>query len=142
MNNAVDKELSSYRKQFDKDLFAKLAGIRLVEASPGYSRCLMKIRAKHLNCVGVVHGGALFTLADFAFAAASNTRGKMALAIDAEISFFKAISSGILTAEAKEISLNPKLGTYLIEIFNEKKELIAHFKGTVYRKSETMNFDI
>lgn len=136
----MEQNLDIYKKQFDKDLFAKNAGIRLLKASPGFATAQMKVRPRHLNSVNVVHGGAIFTLADFAFAVAANAHGKMALAIDAEISFFKAVNSGTLTAVAKEISLNFKLGTYLIEIFNEKEELIAHFKGTVFRKSEILEF--
>jgi acyl-CoA thioesterase len=137
----LKSDISKYQQQFDKDQFAKHNGIQLLEALPGYAKACMEIREFHLNSVGVLHGGALFTLADFTFAVASNAHGRVALAIDAEISFFKAIQSGVLTATAREISLNNKLGTYLIDIFNEKEELIANFKGTVYRKNETLDFD-
>lgn len=137
---SLDTDLIKYQRQFDKDQFAKHSGIKLVAAAPGFAKARMKVLKKHLNSVGVLHGGALFTLADFAFAVASNTHGKISLAINADISFFKAVSSGIMTAEAKEISLHNKLATYLIDIVNEKGELIANFKGTVYRKSETMTF--
>ena len=129
-----------YHKTFEKDVFATNNGIKLVDAKPGYAKSRMEIKPDHYNSVGIVHGGALFTLADFTFAVASNSHGRVALAIDAEISFFKATSSGILTAEAKEISLNDKLGTYLVEITNEANEHIAHFKGTVYRKKDEIEF--
>ena len=101
----------------------------------------MEVQYFHLNSVGVIHGGALFTLADFTFAVASNAHGRVALAIDASISFFKALQSGVLTATAREISLNNRLGTYLIDVSNENEELIANFRGTVYRRSETLDFD-
>lgn len=132
---------SKYHKHFNKDQFAKKSGIILVKASPGYAKAKMEICETHHNSVGIVHGGAIFTLADFAFAVASNSHGKIALAINTEIAFFKASSVGTLTAEAKEISLNNKLGTYLVEIHNEKQECIAHFKGTAYRKKETLDFE-
>ena len=74
---------SDYLKIFEKDRFAKTSGIRLLEASPGYAKAEMVINENHLNAVGVVQGGAIFTLADFTFAVASNSHGKMALAIDA-----------------------------------------------------------
>lgn len=138
----MDKSLQNkICKKFEKDLFAKTSGIELAEVLPGYAKAIMKVTGNHLNAVGVVQGGAIFTLADFAFAVASNSRGKIALAIDAEISFFKSVSTGTLTAEAREISLHNKVGTYLIDISNENGELIAHFKGTVYRKSESIDFD-
>ncbi|WP_297098729.1 PaaI family thioesterase [uncultured Draconibacterium sp.] len=132
---------SKYHKTFGKDVFAANNGIKLVEAEPGYAKSSMEIKPSHYNSVGIVHGGALFTLADFTFAVASNSHGRVALAIDAEISFFKATSSGTLTAVAKEISLNGKLGTYLVEITNEANEHIAHFKGTVYRKKDKIEFE-
>jgi acyl-CoA thioesterase len=134
-------DISGYRRQFDKDEFAKSAGITLTEASPGYAVAQMKVTAKHLNSVGTLHGGAMFTLADFTFAVASNAHGKLALAIQTEISFFKAIREGNLKAVAREISLHDKLGTYLVEIFNETGDIIAHFKGTVYRKNELIHFE-
>jgi acyl-CoA thioesterase len=43
---------------------------------------------------------------------------------------------GILVAEAEEVSINPKLATYLIRILDEEETLIALFQGTVYRKRE------
>lgn len=132
---------SKYHKTFEKDVFAAKNGIKLVEAKPGYAKSRMEIKPDHYNSIGIVHGGALFTLADFTFAVASNSHGRVALAIDAEISFFKATSSGTLTAEAKEISLNGILGTYLVEITNEANEHIAHFKGTVYRKKDEIAFE-
>ncbi len=136
----MNPSFQQYLKTFEKDQFAKTSGIKLLDASPGYAKAQMIINQNHLNAVGVVHGGAMFTLADFTFAVASNTQGKVALAIDAEISFFKSVSSGVLTSVAKEISLHNKLGTYLIEIFNEENVLIAHFKGTVFRKNQEIQF--
>jgi acyl-CoA thioesterase len=137
----LGKDISAYRKQFDKDEFAKSAGIMLIEALPGYAVAQMEVTAKHLNSVGTLHGGAMFTLADFVFAVASNAHGRLALAIHTEISFFKAVRSGTLKAVACEISLHDKLSTYLVEIFDDTGVLIAHFKGTAYRKNEMLHFD-
>ncbi len=137
----MEQYFSKVCKKFENDRFAKMSGVKLLEAAPGSAKACLEIGENHLNAVGVIQGGAIFTLADFTFAVASNTRGKTALAIDTEISFFKAESSGTLTAVAKEISLHSKLATYLIDVTNEKNELIAHFKGTVYRKNEAMNFE-
>lgn len=137
----MGNNISGYRKQFDKDEFAKSAGITLMEALPGYAVARMEVTGKHLNSVGTLHGGAMFTLADFTFAVASNAHGKLALAIHADISFFKAVRSGTLKAIAREISLHDKLSTYLVEILDDGGEIIAHFKGTAYRKSEMIHFD-
>jgi len=117
------------------DQFAKHAGIELVSVSIGQAKAKLEIKEYHLNSAGVAHGGVIFTLADFAFAAASNSDGKMALSINASINFLKAAQGGTLYAEAKQVSLHPKLGTYSIQVTDEEEHLIATFQGLVYRKN-------
>jgi acyl-CoA thioesterase len=98
----------------------------------------MKIQSHHLNSAGTVHGGALFSLADAVFSIASNSHGTLAMAINVSISYFKAVRRGTLHATAEEVSLNPKLATYVIKIEDEEMQLIALFQGTVYRKKDRL----
>ncbi len=128
-------------KHFKKDRYAALTGIELLEAANGYAKARLKISERHLNSVGTVHGAAIFTLADFVFAVASNSYGTIAMAINANISFYKAITEGILIAEAKEISFHKKLASYNIKITNEANELVADFNGIVYRKEDSIKFE-
>ena len=137
----MNNNFLAYKQHFDKDEFARMAGIKLLEAFPGHAVAEMEVTARHLNSVGTLHGGAMFTLADFVFAVASNAHGKIAMAIQTEISFFKAVRFGTITACAREISLHEKLSTYLVEITDETGALVAHFKGTAYRRRETINFN-
>ena len=118
-----------------KDKFARHTGIDLLEMSPGKAKARMEIREEHKNGMGVAHGGAIFTLADLVFAAASNSHGIPALAINVSISYLKKVTHGILTAEASEVSLNPKLGSYTVEVRDDTEELVAIFQGMVYRKT-------
>ena len=128
-----------YIKEFsDKDRFAKLLGIELIEVSKGRAIAKMSIKEFHLNAVNTVHGGAIFSLADYTFAIAANSHGSIAVALNVNISFLKAVSEGLLFAEAEEISLNPKIATYSIKILNEKNELIATFQGMAYRKDKSL----
>ncbi len=122
------------RPFFAQDRFARLAGITLVEMKPGYALVTMTVTPEHLNGAGTVHGGAFFTLADFAFAVASNSHGTLAVAATAHIAFLAAVTGGKLTAEAREVSLGRKLATYSVELRNEPGELVALFSGTAYRK--------
>jgi acyl-CoA thioesterase len=127
--------MDKIKKFFDKhDQYAKHSGIELLEVKKGYAKSKMDIHKHHLNGANTFHGGAIFTLADFTFAAASNSHGRFAMSINASISYIKAVSEGVLFAEAREVALNYKLATYLVEITNEKKDVIAMFQGTVYRK--------
>ena len=99
----------------------------------------MNIEEKHLNALKTVQGGALFTLADLAFAAASNAYGNVAVAINANISFVKAATGKTLTAEAKETSINPKISTYTVNITDDKGDLVAIFQGMGYRKKISLD---
>jgi acyl-CoA thioesterase len=117
-----------------KDNFAKFIGIKINSAGNGKASGEMTITKDHLNGAGIIHGGAIFTLADTVFAAASNSREGLALAINVSISYFKAISEGKITAVAEEISLHKKLATYIIKIYDDDSNIIALFQGTVYRK--------
>jgi acyl-CoA thioesterase len=120
---------------FESDTFAQDAGIVLISTSLGKARVKMEILNKHLNSHGTVHGGAIFTLADTAFALASNSHGIPAAAINAHISYMKSVSSGTLYADAEEFALNPKLATYTVKVLDDNGDSIAIFQGMVYRKS-------
>ncbi len=117
-----------------KDHFANYNQIQVIEVGEGIAKAQMTVTKNHLNGIGTVQGGALFTLADLAFAAASNSREKIAVALDANVNFIKAVSSGTLTATAWEIDLKRTIGIYRVEIRNEADELIATFQSTAYRK--------
>lgn len=121
-----------------KDLFARHTGIELLDVGPGWSKVAMKIEPFHYNAAGTVHGGAIFTLADFAFAAASNSHGTLAMAINASVSFVKAATTGTLFAEAREQSLNPKLASYSVTVTDDGNSVVAIFQGMVYRKKDSL----
>lgn len=123
-------------KFISQDHFARHLGIEVIAHGPGSARARMEVGRHHLNSAGMVHGGAIFSLADAVFSVASNSHGTLAVAINVSISFFKAKKSGTLFAEAEEVSFNPRLATYLIRIEDETGGLLALFQGTVYRKKD------
>ena len=125
---------------FKKDKFATSSGIELLKVSPGYAKARMVIEEKHLNALRAVQGGALFTLADLAFAAASNAYGNAAVGINANISFVKAATMGTLIAEARETSINPKISTYTVDITDDDGDIVAIFQGMAYRKNFQLDF--
>jgi acyl-CoA thioesterase len=123
----------------ERDRFARHVGIELLEMGEGTARARLVLNDSHLNGIGVTHGGAIFALADLAFAAASNSRGTAAVAINANISYMRATSEGALYAQAREISVTPRLATYTVEITDEQGNVVAIFQGMVYRKKETLD---
>lgn len=126
------------QKYFANDRFAALTGVEIVEVRIGYCKARLIIEDKHMNAANVVQGGAIFTLADLAFAVASNSRGQLALAINANISFLKAASTGILYAVATEVKEPGRLGAYDVMVTDNEGDIIARFNGMVYRKNSQL----
>ena len=125
------------RNFFKNDRFADHVGIELLEVSEGRAKAKMEIKEHHVNGINIAHGGAIFSLADLAFAVASNSYKTVALSINVSISYLKASVAGeTLIAEANEVSLNPKLATYEVRVTDETNDIIAIFLGTVYRKKD------
>ena len=121
-----------------RDRFAAHCGIEVVEVEEGRCVARMRLTEHHLNGVNTAHGGAIFTLADLAFAGASNSYGTVAVAINVSISFMQAATEGVLTAVAEEKARNPRLASYTVTITDEAGDLIAIFQGMVYRKKERL----
>ncbi|NPE29934.1 PaaI family thioesterase [Methanococcoides sp. SA1] len=131
--------MEKIKEFFKMDKFAEYIDVELLEISEGYAKAKMDIQEHHLNGVGMVQGGAIFTLADFAFAAASNSHGTVAVAINANISFVTSTTSGTLYAQARENSKNPKIATYTVDITDEEGNAIAIFQGMAYRKKMSLD---
>lgn len=133
MDNGEDRVKS-------RDALARHLGIDLVEIKPGYARATMLVKPELLNGVGVTHGGAIFSLADIVFAAASNAHGPVALALNVNIQFMKTTTLGeVLTATAREENLTRKTGLYRMEVRDGKGDLVALAEGLVYRRSGGKN---
>ena len=130
------EEMKQYFIKNDK--FAEYVGIELVEVAKGKAKAKMKIKNHHLNAVKTVHGGAVFALADLVFAVASNSHGTIAMGINVSISYLKAVKEGVIFAEAKEVSINPKLATYNVNVTDGSDDLLAVFQGMVYRKKDSL----
>jgi acyl-CoA thioesterase len=126
------------RAFFKRDRFAAGAGIRLEEARPGYARARMKVREAHLNGADVVQGGAVFTLADLAFAVACNSHGTLALAVDVTISFLRPTRTGSLVAEAFEVARSRRLSRCEVKVADDEGVLVALFHGTAFVKDESL----
>jgi len=127
--------MENIKEFFLRDRFAAHNDIVLTRVEPGYAEAEMEIADHHLNGVNITHGGAIFTLADLAFAVASNSHGTVAVGVSATITYLKATRRGRLTARAREVGRNPKLATYEVEVRDQADDLVALFQGTVYRKN-------
>lgn len=123
-----------------KDAFSQWLGVEVMEISDGFAKIKMIVRAEMLNGHSVAHGGVSFSLADSAFAFASNSHGQKAVSIETSINHIKPVFEGDeLVATAEKESTSKSLGQYIVRV-HRQKELVALFKGVVFRKQE--NWDI
>jgi acyl-CoA thioesterase len=119
---------------FEKDSFSQWLGVEILEVKPGFCKIQCTINSDMLNGFLICHGGVTFSIADSAFAFASNSRGIHAVSIETSISHTKAVYPGdIITATAEERNLSSRFGVYEVSLVNQKNEIVGLFKGTVFR---------
>ena len=129
--------MEKVHNQLEKDAFAKMLGIEVLEIRPGYAKASLVVAKEHLNSIDITHGAAVFSLVDMAFAAASNSHGNIAVALNMNINFVKATVLGnVLYATASEDKLTNRTGLYRITVEDQTGELVATAEGLVYRKKE------
>ncbi|OIQ28845.1 MAG: thioesterase [Bacteroidetes bacterium MedPE-SWsnd-G2] len=123
-------------KMLNQDPFSTWLGIEVLECEIGRCRVALTVRPDMLNSMGKAHGGISYALADTAFGFAANTHGKYAVSIETSINHIEALNEGdVITAESVIEKVNNKLGFNIIEV-KRGEELIALFKGVVYRTSK------
>ncbi len=122
----------------DRDNFSKHVGIEMVEITDKRVKAKLAIKKHHLNGVSIVHGGALFTLADLVFGALGYVHDQSAVSVNASISYLKAVTKGTLFADGKLVTLTPKFGSYSVHISDEEGNIIAVFQGLGYRRQQGM----
>jgi len=127
---------------FKNDRFATMTGIELLEISQGYAKAKLPVTDMHLNAGNTTQGGAIFTLADFVLAAASNSHGRLAFTITGSVNFLRGSGPGdTLFAEAKERFIHKRIANYQVDVTNQNGELIATLEGMVYRKDDIINLE-
>jgi len=120
-----------------KDTLSRQFGMEVVAVAPRRVTVRMTVRADMLNGFGVCHGGVTFALADSAMAFACNTHGQVTVAVDNSVTFPKAIYEGdVLTAVAEEESATNRLAFYRVTVRRADSEIVALFRGTVYRTAK------
>lgn len=123
---------------YNNDPFSQWLGIERVEDGAGISRLRMTVRDEMLNGFSIAHGGITYSLADSALAFAANAYGIQSVSIETSIAHTKPAQSGdVLETTVEELSLSRRLGVYQIKIHNQRDELVALFKGTVYRTGKS-----
>lgn len=117
--------------------FRELVGVSYTKVENGYSHCVLKVDEKLLNPAGIVHGGAIYTMADSGMGVALYSfldEDELFLTVEANIFYLKAVSSGKLICESKVVHRGKRTAVMEAEIRNEG-QLVAKAMGTfsIYR---------
>ena len=126
--------MEKWKDFFKADRFAMQAGVELLEVKPSYAKARMLVTPEHLNAGGVCQGGALFTLADLAFAAVANSHKLLTLSISANITFLRSVKQGYVYAEAQEVFNHHRIPFIEVRLTDESGELVAIMTSSGYRK--------
>ncbi|WP_265109823.1 hydroxyphenylacetyl-CoA thioesterase PaaI [Halosolutus halophilus] len=126
-------DTEAIRNHIESDPYCETLGIDLVDLKPGVARTRLEITDDLTNFHGTPHGGAIYSLADAAFAAASNADGETAVALETNISYLEAVEVGtVLTATAEETHDGGRTAEFEVVVTDEDDDRVATFRGRVY----------
>lgn len=128
----MKQDIVNFMKQ---DPFANHLGISLTCCEEGFAETTVQIDENMMNFHAAAHGGLIFTLADYAFAAASNSYGQVAVGLNVHMSYLApGLVGNTLKCTATEVNRTPRIAVYRMTVKNDLDQIIATMEGTVYRK--------
>ncbi len=128
------KDLEEARAYFEGDRFATENGMRIESLADGECVCSVELGPGHRNALGGVMGGAIYTLADLAFAAACNHDHSPTVALEGKINYLSAAGGARLIARAKRIKSGRTTCVYQVDVRDETGRDVALVIFTGYKK--------
>lgn len=126
------------KETFAKDIYAtETTGIVIEEVRENYAKCSFETGERHLNAANGIMGGAIFTLADFAFAIASNTEGRLTVSMNSQINYLNPVKGTRVIAEAICVKSGKSVCLYMVDITDDLGTHVATVSATGFRKSTT-----
>ena len=127
------KTLEEVRAFFKNDRYATDSGAVIEEAGEKYAKCSIVLNEMHRNAVGGVMGAVYYTLADFAFAVATNVEEPGTVSLSANIAFLRSCKGTKLIAEAKCVRDGKSTCYYEIPVSDENGNLLTVVNITGYK---------
>lgn len=119
-------DLEKAREFFGKDTYAtETTGVTIEDVGDHYARCVLNLNNSHKNAYGGVMGGAIFTLADYAFAVASNFNSVQTVSTSSQISFVGMAKGSRLIAETSLVKDGRSTCLYTVSITDELGTKVA-----------------
>ena len=130
---AVFRDVDEARAYFEGDRFAVENGMQIDALGESWAECSMTLAPRHRNANGGVMGGAIFTLADFAFAAASNNRHRPTVGQQVSVNFLSAARGARLIARAVCKKDGRTSCVYNVDVRDDTGRDVAQFIGTGFK---------
>ncbi len=125
--------LEEAREHFIKDRFATNAGAQIDKMTEDTAECSMVLTDEHKNAYGGVMGGAIFTLADLAFAVVANQIHSLSVASQVSINYLSAPKGEKLIARAKSIKEGRSTTVITVDVYDDTERHVAVFTGTAFK---------
>ena len=119
-------DLERAKAVFGRDRFAADTGCEIYDVRIGYARCGIELEPRHNNARNTPMGGVIFTLADFAYAVASNFDRDVFISSAADVHFLSVAKGKRLIAEAKEIRAGRRTCLYAVTVTDELGTQVAY----------------
>ena len=129
------EDLEEVREFFSHDRFATDMGAVIEETGDHYAKVSLLIDDRHKNAVGGIMGGVYFTLADFAFAVASNRQKQGTVSLSSDISFVGVPKSGKIIAETSLVKDGRTTCCYNVNITDDMGNPVSAVKIVGYHKA-------
>ena len=124
-------DLTEFRDKVEKEPIGAFFAMKLLDLSPGHARVSMKLRPEYLTFNGFIFGGIITSIADQAFACATNSMGRPSIATQFNVHFIAASAPGDeLTAEGNVLRKGRRVDVCEIAVTNQDGKLIARASGT------------
>lgn len=134
-----DMSLEEAARIIRSDPYAEYLGIEFVLIEKGHAVSRMPLDSRHLNFMGLVHGGAIFSIADSTFGAAANSDGTRAVAIHVSIDYLAPPGdAAYLEADVQEDARAGRGGHYMMKVHSSEGELVAVCNGWAYHTSRSL----
>ena len=127
------KNMDDAREYFSCDRFATENGMTIDELDGSHAVTSMTVADRHRNAYGGVMGGAIFTLADFAFAALTNDRERVTVAQQVSINYLSAPKGERLIARAAYKKDGRSSCVVNVDVFDDGGRAVAQFVGTGFK---------
>ena len=121
------------REHFKKDKFASFSGMVVDELTDEYSVCSVEIKEVHQNAYGGIMGGAIFTLADLAFASLSNNIHQPTVAQQVSINYLSSVKGSKLIARATVKKDGARTITINVDVADDTGRAVAQFVGLGFK---------